>query len=298
VIFLTGGSGYVGQRLLARLAARGERVRCLVLPGDPVDLAARFPVEVVRGDLLDAASLETAGEGVTAVVHGAALMLPNAKERIRAVNVDGTANLLQAVRAWGARRFVYMSAVSAVYKAVNSYGRSKADAERLVRESGLDYTILRPTMVYGEGGGLHFAKLVGTLRKLPLVVPIVGSGGARLQPVWVEDLVTAIETVLASPRAVGRAYNVSGATVVRFDEFLDLIFAMTGLRRVKLRVPLWLCKAGAHTLAAVLPSSFVSPEAILGLSQNADLDFSEFRDECGYQPVTLDVGLRKAFGRA
>lgn len=190
MIFLTGGTGYVGQRLLGRLTARGEKVRCLVMPGDPVDLAERFPVEVVRGDLLDPAPLEKAGAGVTAVVHGAALMLPNPPERIRAVNVGGTANLLRVARAWGVRRFVHISAVSAVYSTMNSYGRSKAEAERLVRESG------------------------------------------------------------------------------------------------------------AYTLATLLPSSFVSPEAILGLSQNADLDFGAFRDECGYQPVTLDVGLRKAFGRA
>jgi nucleoside-diphosphate-sugar epimerase len=293
VLFLTGATGYVGTHLLRRLAARGQRVRALVLPSDSAALP-RGPIEVVAGDVTDPASFEAYGGGVDAIVHSAALMLPNLPDRIRRVNVDGTAALLRFAARWRIRRFVYLSAVSAVYAETNSYGRSKAEAERLVSSAGLDHTILRPTMIYGADGGLHFQKLVRLIRKVPLVLPIVGSGRTRLQPVYIDDVVGAIETVLADPRSIGKAYNVSGATVVRFDELAGLILAETHLRRLRVRVPAALCSAVARIVAAVVPGSYLSPEAVLGLAQDASLDYTDFQRECGYSPLPLDVGLKRA----
>jgi len=295
VIFLTGATGYVGRHVLQRLRTRGTPVRCLALPGDPVNPSGPG-VEVVRADLLDEQALVPLGHGVSTVVHAAALMLPNRADRIHATNVEGTRHLLAAARGWGAGRFVYVSAVSAVYAEKNYYGRSKAEAERLVIDSGLDYTILRPTMVYGPDGGLHFAQLVRLLRRIPLVTPILGSGSARLQPVWIGDVVDAIERVLDNPKAVKRTYGVSGATVVRFDELCRRICAEAGLRRVQFRVPLSLLRTIAR-VAAQLPGSFLTPEALSGLSQDATLDHSVFQAECGYFPLDIDAGLRRALGR-
>ncbi len=292
MLFLTGATGYVGAHLLRRLASKGQRVRALVLPAEAGAVLPAGPIERVIGDVTDPASFEAHGEGVDAIVHAAALMLPNPPDRIRRVNVDGTAAVLRFAARWGVRRLVYVSAVSAVYAETNSYGRSKAEAERLICEAGLDHTILRPTMIYGPDGGLHFQKLVRTIRKAPLVFPIVGSGKARLQPVHVDDVVGAIEAVLAEPRSIGKAYGVSGATVVRFDELVDLILAETGLRRFKVHVPAALCSAVARVVAAILPGSFLSPEAVLGLTQDAALDHAELQRDCGYSPLPLEVGLK------
>ncbi len=294
MIFLTGATGYVGRHLLERLRTRGTPVRCLVLPRDPAH-ASGPGVEEVRADLLDAPALVPLGSGVSTVVHAAALMLPNPADRIQAINVEGTRHLLAAARGWGVGRFVYLSAVSAVYAQKNCYGRSKAEAERLVIDSGLDYTILRPTMVYGPDGGLHFAQLVRLLRRVPLVTPILGSGSARLQPVWIGDVVDAIERVLDDSRAARRTYAVSGATVVLFDELCRRICAQLGLRRVQFRVPVGLLKAIAG-VAARLPGSFLTPESLAGLLQDATLDHASFRAECGYAPLDIDAGLRRALG--
>jgi len=295
VIFVTGATGYVGRHLLERLRSLGRPVRCLVLPDDPHDPGAPR-VEVVRGDLRDAAVLGTAIAGTSAIVHCASLMLPNPPDRLHAVNVEGTRTLIQAARAAGTSRIVYLSAVSAVYAEKNSYGRSKAQAEHLLAESGLDVTILRPTMVYGREGGLHFAKLVRTLRAIPFVTPILGNGNARLQPVWVGDVVDAILRVVDDPKCAGRTYGVSGATVVRFEELVDLICAEAGLRRIKVHVPMSLLRLASHVVGR-LPGSFLTPESLSGITQDATLDHSDFREECGFFPVTLDVGLKRALGR-
>jgi nucleoside-diphosphate-sugar epimerase len=294
MVFLTGAAGFIGAKVARRLAARSLGVRGLALSDEPVGALAGLPVEVVRGDVTDLDSFAAHGSGVDTVVHCAAAMPPDRSERILRVNVDGTANVLRFAQRHGARRFVYVSAVSAVYRDKNVYGRSKAEAERLVAASGLDFTILRPTMVYGIDGGLHFRKLVGLIERAPGVLPVLGSGKSLLQPVWAEDAAGAIVLALTEPAAIGKTYNVSGATVVTFDQFVDHIAAVLKVRRRKVHIPLRLCALGARIAAPLLGPSFFSPEAIRGINEDAAIDYGPFRDECGYDPVSLQTGLARA----
>jgi nucleoside-diphosphate-sugar epimerase len=298
IVLLTGATGYLGERLLQRLVASGRKVRCLVLPSDENDPRRLYPCEVARGDLSDPKRLDSLLEGVDTILHSAALMPPNDAERIRAVNVGGTAALVDKARAEGVRRFIYLSAVSAIYPVKNAYGRSKAEAEALVAASGLDFTILRLTMLYGEGGGLHFAELVRLMEKIPLVFPVLGPGRARLQPVYVDDAVRAVEIALTSPTAVGRTLNVSGSSVVTFNELVDAVAAAMGRRRIRLHAPLWLCRVAAAAAERLKPGSFLSRDAIVGLTQDATLDHSDLLREFGWMPLDLTSGLALYFGSA
>jgi len=295
VLLLTGATGYVGSHVLRRLCAKGERVRCLVLPGETLNGAAAGDVEVVHGDVTDRATVLAMAGGVDAVIHCAAAMLPNAAQRIHHVNVDGTSNLVRYAQERGVRRFIYFSAASAAYRHRNIYGDSKLAAERLVADAGLAYTILRPTMVYGRDGGLHFQQLVRIVRRAPGAMPVVGTGRARLQPVWIDDVVRAVELVLAEPRAIGKSYGVAGATVVSFDEYVDLLSAILGRRRpVKLHIPLALCELAARVAEPLVGPNFLSPAALRGINEDATLDIGPLATDCGWAPVALDVGLRAA----
>jgi NADH dehydrogenase len=295
MILLTGVTGYVGRRVARRLATSGMPVRGVVPAAEP--LPADLPgVELVRGDILDPASLEPHGAGVTAVVHAAAAMLPNPAEMIRTVNVDGTRNVLAAARRWGVQRFVYFSAVSAAYATKNSYGQSKIDAEALVAAAGLPWVVLRPTMVYGDGGGLHFARLVELVKNAPGVFPVFGPGTAKLQPVHVEDVAAAVEIALSHGAAVGGTWGVSGGTVVTFDGLVARIAAALGVKRTLVHVPLPVAMAAARLAVRISPSFFLTPEALLGLNQDADLDFGPFAAACGYRPRTLDAGFAAGLG--
>jgi NADH dehydrogenase len=129
-------------------------------------------------------------------------------------------------------------------------------------------------------------------------VPGARAGTARLQPVFVEDVVKAVGLALRSPAAVGKTYNVSGGTVLRLRDLIDRIVAAQGLRRHRLHVPLALCRLAASSLAVVLPPSFFSPDALLGLTQDAELDHSQFGQECGYVPLSLEEGFARTFGRS
>ena len=296
-VFVTGATGYVGRFLVRRLVEASLRVRCLALPEDTVEPLATLGVELVRGDVTRLDTLLAHGNGVGSIVHAAGAMLPNPPALVERVNVEGTRNVLAFAKRSGVTRFVYLSAVSAVYARKNSYGRSKAEAERLVRESGLRYTILRPTMVYGPGGGLHFETLVALGRKIPLIFPVLGPGTARLQPIWIDDLIDAIVGVLDAPRAYERTYDVSGATALAFRELVDAILRAQGRRRLRVHAPLWVCRLAARALAPLLgPRSFLTPEALLGLNEDAARDHGELTRDFGFRPRPLESGLAQLFG--
>jgi nucleoside-diphosphate-sugar epimerase len=296
VIFLTGASGYVGMRVGERLAGRGGRVRCLVLPADQVDPGNRFPTQVVRGDLCDLETFAAYGDGVNAIVHTAAARPPSPVAQMGDVNVRGTAHMIDFARQWKVARFVHVSACAAVSAADSAYGASLAGAEELVARSGLDYTILRPTLVYGPEGAGDFRSLVALVQSFPLLSPLPGPGSARLQPVYIGDLVQAVELVLSNPAAIGKTYNVSGASVVRTRELVGRIAQAEGLRRFGIPVPMMVFRATAAALRLAVPRSVFRPDAILGLARDADLDHKALRDDVGYEPLTLDAGFARVFG--
>lgn len=294
MIFLTGATGYIGRALLARMTGCGLRVRCLVLPGDPAAPRPGPLVEVVEGDLTAAWGLRDSGDGVRTVIHSAAVMPPRRPDRIHQVNVEGTRRILEQAQRWSLERFVYLSAVSATYPIPNAYGTSKQRAEEMVRESGLPYTILRPTMVYGPGGGLHFQELVALIRRAPFLFPVIGPGTQRLQPVAIEDVVEAVELVREHPAAASRTYAVSGATIVTFNQLVDQIAAVLGRTRVKVHLPLAPCRALAASLERVRPESLLNRDAVTGVTQDATLDWSDFASDCGYAPSELAKRLAPA----
>ena len=296
MLFLTGASGYIGMRVGERLASRNRRVRSLVLPDDPVDPGHRFPTQVVRGDLTLPGSFDAYGDGVNAIVHTAAAMPPASAARIRAVNLEGTANMVAFARRWKIRRFVYFSAAPPHAAADDAYARSKVEAERLVVDSGLDYTILRLALVYGPGGARPFRSLVSRLHRIPLVYPIAGRGNTRLRPVYIGDVVGAVELVLSNGAATRKTYNVSGGTTVAMRELVDRIAAAEGLRRLRVHLPMAACRLMSRTLTRILPAAAYTPDALLGLAEDADLDHTRFHEECGYAPLTLEQGFARVFG--
>jgi len=178
-IALTGGTGFVGQMVLELAAARGLTVRALARR---VPAAVRG-VEWVQGDLSDRAALARLVDGAEAVIHLAGLVsAPDPADFTRA-NVDGTLALVEAARAGGVPRFVFVSSLSAREPDLSAYGASKARAERLVRASGLDWTIVRPPAIYGPRDREMFELFRAAKWG---VVPVPAGGAASM--IHVEDL--------------------------------------------------------------------------------------------------------------
>ena len=221
-LFVTGGTGFVGRRFLARLPSdRFPQVFCLTR--DPRRLPSRdHRVSAIPGDLADAASYTDALASSDTVVHLAASVGKASPAEHFRVNLDGTRLLLEECRRLGVERFLHVSSVAVKYKDISDYpyALSKRAAEATVRESGLAYCILRPTLIVGRGGQA-WHRLEGWAQRP--VIPLPGPGITLTQPVYVEDLVTCMISVLQDGRLWNEAFDVGGPDRVTVDTLVQAI---------------------------------------------------------------------------
>jgi NADH dehydrogenase len=296
--FVTGAAGVMGVRLVRGLVEAGWRVRALVLPDDPLrHRLAGTGCEIREGDVADAASLRGLCDGVDTVYHLAAVIITYDPTVFERVNRAGTANVVaEAVRA-GVRHFIYVSSASVTYPRRTLYAESKLAAEEIVkgaRNGTMGYTIVRPTLVYDAGGGQEVMMYLDYLRRFP-VVPFIGLGHAVKRPVWAGDIIDGLLRLAGNPIALGKTYNFSGPEPISIARFGHELLAVHGMRRVFLPLPVWFCRALAFLLARLMRRPPLTPNAISGIVNDADLDPGLATRELGYRPIPLDEGLRRCF---
>jgi nucleoside-diphosphate-sugar epimerase len=267
-VLVTGATGFIGRWLIARLAPAGHDVVALVRRPDGAPLPG---ARIVAGGITDAAALGRAVDGCEAVVHLANASGVADAATVHEVNVGGTARLLEAAARAGVGRIVFTSSVSACRPRVGAYGRTKQEAEALVRGGGLPAVVLRPSLVYGSLDAGMVATLVRHLRTLP-VVPVVGDGRIAIDPVYVDDVCAVLEACLARDDVVGRTYDVLGPERVGFDEFLRRLGAALGVSRPIVHLPARPALALARLLGAVLARPPLTVDHVLGLTVPARVD--------------------------
>jgi NADH dehydrogenase len=294
-VLVTGAAGVLGSRLVRRLAADGWQVRGLVMPGDPLRTRLAGLAEIVEGDLQDPAALARAAAGVELVYHLAAVILSPDPTVFARVNRDGTANVVQAAVTAGARHLVYVSSASVVYPRRTLYAESKLDAERIVKNApSLQYTIVRPTLVYDEAGGQEFRLFLDYLRRYP-VVPFVGPGHAKKRPVFSGDVVEGLALIAGNARAHGKTYNLSGGEAISIAEMARLMLEHHGLKKRFLHLPVPLCRAIASGMGALWRDPPLNHYTISGLVNDADLDPGEAMRDLGYRPRGVRAGFAACF---
>lgn len=295
-VFVTGATGFVGRSVIHALRTEGYGVRCLVRRGSEADLRGFGAIERVEGNVLVPGTLEAAITGCDTALHlvGIIREQPSRGVTFERVHVDGTANVLAAATAAGVRRFLHMSALGTRAAARSRYHRTKWTAEEAVRSSGLAWTIFRPSVIYGRGDGF-VSMLAGMVSRLP-VVPVIGDGRQRLQPVPVEQVAEAFARAVKLPATVKQVVEVAGPDAVTMVELLDMIGAALGRRRVlKAHVPLGLMRVMARLFHRV-PSFPITPDQLLMLGEENTCDARPFFSTFGVTPVPLRAGLERMLG--
>ena len=242
-VFLTGGTGFVGSEVLRQLVAAGHEVRVLVRRGSEGKLAMSDGIEVHHGDAAEAQTLAGALAGCDAVIHlvGIIREFPAKGITFERLHVEATRNLLAAAHDQAVKRYLHMSANGTGPAGATAYHRTKWQGECAVRESGLDWTIFRPSLIFGRGGEF-VAMLADLIRKLP-VVPVIGDGQYRMQPVAVEQVAESFVKALAMSQTIGQTYHLGGGESYSYDEILDLTGQAIGREPVtKLHQPLLMVK--------------------------------------------------------
>jgi NADH dehydrogenase len=293
-VFVTGGTGFVGRALVQALRAEGHVVRCLTRRGSEADLKGLEAIERVEGDVLESADgLAYAMSGCDAVVHlvGIIREIPARAIMLEQVHIDGTANVVTATETAGVRRYLHMSALGTRPNARARYHQTKWRAEDVVRASALDWTIFRPSIIYGPGDAF-ITMLARMIRALP-AVPVIGTGRSRLQPVQVGLVAEGIARALDHTASIGRTWEVGGPDVLMFDELLDLIATVIKGRPVpKVHIPVAVVRALARFFEnfAFFP---VTRDQLLMLEEDNVCDAEPFLRAFGLAPVPLKEGLER-----
>lgn len=242
-VLVPGGTGFIGRHLCAELLERGHDVTALARNPDPADLPNG--VDTAMGDVTARESIETAFEGKDAVINLVALSPlfepKGGNEMHDEIHRGGTANCVACAEAHGVDRFVQMSALDADPDGPTHYLRAKGRAENIVRESALEWTIFRPSVIFGEGD-----EFVGFTRTLtpPVLAPLPGGGKTRFQPIWVGDLVELLVDSIGSDEHVGETYEIGGPEVLTLKEVAKLARRARGQSVRVIPVPMALAGIG------------------------------------------------------
>ena len=287
MILVTGGSGFIGRRVVARLADGGNGVRVLARGQRPADLPEG--VEAVNADVLSGEGLAEAMSGVEKVVHTVAVIRESGGQTFEGVIRRGTERVADAAKLAGVGKLIHLSAIGAQDDPTYPYLYAKWWAERAVASSGVRYTILRPSIVFGEGDEFMNA-LAGLVRYNP-IVPVAGNGKARFQPIWVEDLVTCIVACLDEDAHDGETLELGGPEQLTYDEMVDIVKQTLGKSRLKAHVPLALMRPLAQVMEWVLPKPPVTPEQLKMLALDNTTATDSVMRSFGIQPRRLADSL-------
>lgn len=287
-VAVIGATGFVGTAVTRRLVEAGHPVIAISRDGTRLrDWPAT--VETRAADVATDRGIDAAVEGAAGVVHLAAIPRETGGRRFEEVNVRGTERVVAASERAGVARFVHLSAMGVVDDPKLAFLRSKWRGEQAVRASSLDWVILRPSLLFGPGDGF-FNLIKTTLRWWsPGVVAIPGKGDARFQPLAVDDLALAVERSLTDPAHVGSVLEIGGPDWLTYREIVDEVMTVTGMKRLKLPMPIPLISAITAVTDRVLPVFPVSHDQIGSLSRPNSTDLDAFERSFGVRPRKLDL---------
>jgi nucleoside-diphosphate-sugar epimerase len=287
-IAIVGATGFVGSHLVPHLVGAGHRVIAISRDG------RRLPewgdaVEAQAADVATGIGVDEALAEADAVIHLAAIPRETRGRRFADVNVRGTERVVASAERAGVRRFVHLSVLGVADDPKLAYLYSKWRGEQAVRASSLDWVVLRPSLMFGTGDGF-FNLVKATLRYWsPGIVAIPGKGDARFQPLSVDDLAIGVERSVTDAGRAGSVYELGGPDHVTYRQIVDEVMRATGMRRLKVGIPIPLISALTAVTDRVLPIFPVSHDQISSLQRPNYTDLDAFERAFGVKPRPFDV---------
>lgn len=294
MILVTGGTGFVGPKIVHALRARALDVRLLVR--NPRSASARraesWGCELAQGDMTDAESLRRAVDGCEAVVHLVALAPFAAPDAFRRVMEEGTRDLVDAAKRAGVRRLVLMSALGTApeTREWTSYFHAKWEEEAIVQACGIPFVTFRPSYIFAPDGGI-LGGAIRAVRYSPLV-PVV-TPGRRMQPVWGEDVGAAFAQAVDLEAATNRTFDLVGPDVVTWAELWERVERVLGKRRANVRVPLGLVRAAAAA-GGTLRRTRNARQAVAMLDSDNVGDIGPLTATFDVNPIGVTEQIRRA----
>ncbi len=279
-ILITGATGFIGSALVPKLCEK-HKVVCFIRNTSNISALKNLAnVEFAFGDILDKDSVFKAVQGTDAVLHLATSHF-RGKEHL---NLIGSKNIIEACQKSSISRVVFVSSMAAKRMVRDAYGQTKLEIENLFKTSGLDYTIIRPSIVYGRG---ELGLIGKSLFALPFVIPVIGDGKYKMNPVYIGDVVSAVCVSVVSDIAIRKEYDVAGAGNLSLNEIVQICSKQFGLKKVQLHLPIWLCAQ----LFKIFP--IVSVAAVTGIKEDTTADTTALKKDLGVVPMRFEDAIKQ-----
>ncbi len=291
-IFVTGAAGYVGSHLLNALEAEHSEVLALIHNKKPEGTFKN--VTYIEGDIRDHKTYEKALKGVDLAVHAAALIGNDNKELNYAIHTKGAEELVTAMKKHNVKQCIYVSSISAGLPRRSFYADSKLKAERILLLSGIPTTVLRYNLIIGKRSP-QLEKIAGFALKLP-VVPVVGSGKKKIQPIDVDTVVNVIIQAVHDETTRQRTYTISGRDAVTFNEFLDIVTEATlHKKKMKVHLPIFVCNILATLLQLALKNPPLARGQLILLNQDTISSLEDLQKTFHIRPESLKEIIERSF---
>jgi len=275
-ILVTGATGFLGEHVVRHLLSSGAEIRAFVRSTSNTMWLRKNGVHILSGDLNQRATIERALQGIDLLINVASLGFGHAR------------NIVTASVQAGVSRTVFVSSTSIFSKLPASSKAKRVQAELIIAESGLDYTIIRPTMIYGSPRDRNIWRLVNYINKWP-VVPIIGCGEALQQPVFVGDVAKVIVSATQCDCSIGQSYNIAGAEPISFLEIINSISVKLGRRIKKFHVPSVMAQYAVLLFGSM--GLGITSEQVLRFEEVKTFDISAAVEDLGYNPLDFENGL-------
>ncbi|MBI2447290.1 MAG: complex I NDUFA9 subunit family protein [Candidatus Omnitrophica bacterium] len=283
MILLTGATGFVGSHILKRLMSRHIKVRCVVRSTSNARILESQGIEVHKGDVTDMVSLNGACKGIDTVIHLVGIIKEGKGITFENVHCEGTVNILEESKKSGVKRFIHMSALGTRANAVSRYHKTKWRSEEAVRESGLNYTIFRPSIICGPED--EFVNMFAAMMRRSPIIPVIGSGIHKMQPIYVEDVASSFLNAVDSNKTIGRIYELGGPEALTFNDILKTIADVMGKKTILLHIPTGIMRPVAWLMEHALPNPPVTREQLIMLNEDNTCDISAMQNNLGIHPI-------------
>jgi NADH dehydrogenase len=300
MIFVTGATGFLGSHFMGAIHKKGLQAKCLVRSPQRGARCTARGFNSVLGNVTDRESLKGALGGVDTVAHLVGIIEERGGQTFQKVHFEGTANVVEEAAVAGVKHFIYVSALGADIDSPFPYAKTKAQAEAEIKSSGIPFTIIRPSLVIGPGGGF-VGKMLDLVNFPGPFMPVPGSGETMFQPIFVDDLVQCIVSTIDNPDAIGKTYEIGGPEHLSYNDLLRILTEVTGKRKRLLHVPMGVMMPSVKVLEKTGLSPVTSDQlGMLSIDNVCDTD--SVSKEFGFEPITyrraLELSiLQRAQGR-
>jgi nucleoside-diphosphate-sugar epimerase len=278
-VFVTGGTGFTGSHVVPLLLKKGYEVRCLHRPGSDRSILPQPTIKWALGDVSDSQALSASMQGTDALVNIASLGFGHAD------------SILRAAKDAGIQRAIFVS-TTAIFTQLNPKSKKvRIAAELAIETSGLRYTILRPTMIYGSPRDRNMWRLIRFMRYSP-IIPIFGDGNYLQQPIYVGDVAQAIVNCLCNDQTIGKSYNIAGKVPLTYNQVIDTIARLINRRVWKIHIPSAPVVSLLRFFERIYLPFPIKAEQVLRLNENKDFKYAEAQRHFGFSTLSFEEGVR------